>query len=90
MPGGSSSGGDGGSGGGGSGGGGNPDDQGHGPKLSGREPVIFDSDRSKVEAFVLKWTIYRMLNEDTEIMSQAFSRTMLFLTFIKGPNVKSG
>ena len=29
-----------------------------------------------------------MLNDETEIMDQAFSRTMLFLTFIKGPNVQ--
>ena len=29
-----------------------------------------------------------MLNSETEVMAQAFSRTMLFLTFIKGPNVQ--
>ena len=29
-----------------------------------------------------------LLNEDTEVMRQAFSRMMLFLTFIKGPNVQ--
>ena len=29
-----------------------------------------------------------LLNEETEVMRQAFSRTMLFLTFIKGPNVQ--
>ena len=29
-----------------------------------------------------------MLNAETDIMSQAFSRVMLFLTFIKGPNVQ--
>ena len=29
-----------------------------------------------------------MLNEETEVMSQVFSRTMLFLTFIKGPNIQ--
>ena len=42
----------------------------------------------KAEAFVLEWTIYVMLNNKTDIMDQAFSRTMLFLTFIKGPNVQ--
>ena len=66
----------------------NPNDQNHGPKLSGKEPVIFNGDCPKAEAFILEWTIYLMLNEDTEVMSQAFSRTMLFLTFIKGPNVQ--
>ena len=29
-----------------------------------------------------------MLNKEAEVMAQAFSRTMLFLTFIKGPNVQ--
>ena len=29
-----------------------------------------------------------LLNKDTEVMGQAFSRTMLFLTFIKGPNIQ--
>ena len=32
--------------------------------------------------------IYKLLNEETEVMRQAFSRIMLFLTFIKGPNVQ--
>ena len=75
MPGGGSGGGGGGGGsdsrggGGGGGGGGNPDDQNHGPKLSGKEPVIFDGDQSKAEAFILEWIIYLMLNEETEVMS---------------------
>ena len=29
-----------------------------------------------------------MLNTETNIMAQAFSRAMLFLTYIKGPNVQ--
>ena len=57
-------------------------------KLSGKEPVIFDGDHSKAEAFLLEWTIYRLLNGEQDIMRQAFSRVMLFLTFIKGPDVQ--
>ena len=34
-----------------------PDDQNNGTKLSGKEPAIFNRDRSKAEAFLLKWTI---------------------------------
>ena len=86
----------GGGGGGGDGGGGNnrnngkadPNDQGPGAKLSGKEPIIFDGDHAKAKAFFLKWTIYMLLNEDTEVMRQALSRIMLFLTFIKAPNVQ--
>ena len=88
-------GGGGGDGGGGEGGGppraavgGNPDDRSNGTKLSGKEPVIFDGDRSKAEAFLLELAIYMMRNSDQDIMKQPFSRTMLFLTFIKGPNVQ--
>ena len=57
-------------------------------KLSGQEPAIFDGDCSKAEAFLLKWTIYRLLNGEQDIMRQAFSRVMLFLTFIKGPDIQ--
>ena len=89
--------GDDGDGGGGGGGGGgdlppadrrDPEERNNGTKLSGKEPVIFDGDRSKAEAFLLKWTIYRLLNGEQDIMRQAFSRVMLFLTFIKGPDVQ--
>ena len=86
-------GGSGGGGGGGGGppraaGGGGPIDRNNSTKLSGKEPAIFDGDRSKAEAFLLEWTIYRLLNGEQDIMRQPFSRVMLFLTFIKGPDVQ--
>ena len=84
----SSGGGCGGVDGGGGGGAGDHNDRGSGPKLSGKEPIIFDGDCSKAEAFILEWTIYTMLNVETDVMSQAFSRAMLFLTYIKGPNIQ--
>ena len=86
-------------GGGGGGGGGDPDDPdnpneprgqrtaGGNGKLSGKEPTIFTGDRKDTEAFVLEWQIYQMLNYDVEVMRQPFTRAMLFLSFIKGPNV---
>ena len=51
----------------------NPEERNNGTKLSGKEPVIFDGDRSKAEAFLLEWTIYRLLNGEQDIMRQAFS-----------------
>ena len=84
-------GGDGGGGGGGLPGGAHgriPNDRNGGTKLSGKEPVVFDGDRTKAKAFLLEWAIYVLLNEDQEIMQQAFSRAMLFLTYVKGPNVQ--
>ena len=46
----------------------NPDNRNNGMKLSGKEPVIFDRDCSKAEAFLLEWTIYRLLNGEQDIM----------------------
>ena len=56
--------------------------------MSGKDPAIFDGDRSKAEAFLLEWTIYRLLNGEQDITRQPFSQVMLFLTFIKGPDVQ--
>ena len=52
---------------------GNPNDRSNGTKLSGKELAIFNGDRSKAEAFLLEWTIYRLLNGEQDIMRQAFS-----------------
>ena len=35
----------------------------------------------------MTWTLYLMLNSNVDIMNNAFQRTLLFLSFIKGPNV---
>jgi hypothetical protein len=86
----------GGDGGGGGGGGGNAPNpplqqanQPHGGqnKLMGKKPQIFTGDRSKVEGFLLEWNIYHGLNHYTDIMTQAFTRSMIFLSYIKGDDV---
>jgi hypothetical protein len=86
-------------GGGGGGGGGDegedPDDSdrhgrrhtGSNGKLSGKEPTVFTGNRKDAESFILEWQIYQMLNYDTAVMQQPFTRAMLFLSFIKGPAV---
>jgi hypothetical protein len=85
-------------GGGGDGGGdkgGDPDDPDHrgrghagsNGKLSGKEPTVFTGNRKDAESFILEWQIYQMLNYDTAIMRQPFTRATLFLSFIKGPTV---
>jgi hypothetical protein len=85
------------------GGGGNPRDPGRGgdpnlphdnpdnmltDKLSGREPEIFDGDQAKVEGFMTEWNVYRALNDQTRVMAKPLKQTMLFLTFIRGPNIR--
>jgi hypothetical protein len=75
--------------------GGDPDDPdrcgrgyaGSNGKLSGKEPTVFTGDRKDTESFILEWQIYQMLNYDTAVMWQPFTRAMLFLSFIKGPAV---
>jgi hypothetical protein len=75
------------------GGGGNPEHPLNNPedqlteKLIRREPEIFDGDRAKVEGFMTEWNVYRALNDRTRVMATPLERTMLFLTFIRGPNV---
>jgi hypothetical protein len=56
-------------------------------KLIGREPEIFNGDRTKVETFLTEWNIYRVLNDRTKTMINPLERTMLFLTYIRGPNI---
>jgi hypothetical protein len=56
-------------------------------KLSSKEPTVFTGDRKDTESFILEWQIYQMLNHDTAVMCQPFTRAMLFLSFIKGPAV---
>jgi hypothetical protein len=34
-----------------------------------------------------EWNVYRALNDRTRVMATPLERTMLFLTFIRGPNV---
>jgi hypothetical protein len=69
------------------GGGGNPPDGRLSDKLIGREPEIYDGERAKVENFLTEWNVYRALNDQTRVMATALERTMLFLTFIRGPKV---
>jgi hypothetical protein len=69
------------------GGRGNPPDGRLSDKLIGREPEIYDGERAKVENFLTEWNVYRALNDQTRVMATALERTMLFLTFIRGPKV---
>jgi hypothetical protein len=69
---------------GGHGGGGNPG----GGKLVGREPEVFDGTRSKTEGFLQEWNIYYGLNWGADVITTPFTRAMLFLSFIKGPNIQ--
>jgi hypothetical protein len=88
-PGGGGGGGGGGGRGGGGGGGGGPPGAGGGhhgqDKLFGQHPDTFTGDRSKTREFLTQWELYYNLNYANAIMGVPYSRSMLFLTHLKGP-----
>ena len=57
-------------------------------KLSGQQPIIFEGDRRKSEAFMQEWNIYWGINWFTPQMNNPFSRVLMFLSFIKGDKVQ--
>ena len=61
---------------------------GGGVKLGGNPPTEFDGNRSKVEEFMHQFSLYRLTNIDAKQMANPMKRMVLFLRFIKGPNVK--
>jgi hypothetical protein len=101
QPGGPSSGGGPPGGGGPSGGGGPPSGGGHPlpgqqtssvpPPSSGRfigkEPQTFTGDRTKADEFFTQWNLFVGVNYSNSAMTNAFSRSMLFLTYMQGPHV---
>jgi hypothetical protein len=101
QPGGPSGGGGPPSGGGPSGGGGPPSGGGHPlpgqqpssipPPSSGRfigkEPQTFTGDRTKADEFFTQWNLFVSVNYSNSAMTNAFSRSMLFLTYMQGPHV---
>jgi hypothetical protein len=60
---------------------------GGGGKLQGKEPRIFTGDKHQSEEFQLEWDIYIALNNNVEVIQVAFTRAVMFLSYIKGPNV---
>jgi hypothetical protein len=64
--------------------------QGHGGgggKLQGKEPRIFDGDKNQSKEFQLEWDIYVALNHNVDVIQIAFTRAVMFLSYIKGANV---
>jgi Retrotransposon gag protein/Zinc knuckle len=64
------------------------EDQGNGNgSLKGKTPAIFDGDRSASKAFISDLRIYFQINRKKADVKNAYSRVLLALSFIKGPNV---
>ncbi len=80
----------GGGGGGSGGGGGGPGGglAGH-RKLSRNPPRIFNGDCTASIGFLMEWELYYEINRHVDVMSQPYTRCMLFLTYIQGDKVQN-
>ncbi|KAH9030849.1 hypothetical protein EDB83DRAFT_2525871 [Lactarius deliciosus] len=56
-------------------------------RLAGETPSIFDGNRKEYESFLTQWHIYWGQNAEAPIMTNIYRRCLLFLGFIKGPQV---
>ena len=48
---------------------------------------MFKGDRKTTETFLTKWELYRGMNRHTQTMREAYSRALLFLTFLEGDDL---
>jgi len=55
--------------------------------LRGKAPELFNGDRTKSKAFISDLRIYFQINQKKTEIKNTFSRVLLALSFIKGPNV---
>ena len=53
----------------------------------GKEPQVFTGDCTKADKFFTQWNLFVRVNFNNLAMVNAFSRAMLFLTYMQGPHV---
>ena len=56
-------------------------------KFIGREPQIFEGDRSKAEEFITQWNLFVGVNYPNPAIQNPYQRSMMFLTYIQGAHV---
>ena len=56
--------------------------------MKGRPPEVFTGDRTKSEAFLEEFAIYRLANQNSSVMKTPLERVALALTYITGPHVR--
>lgn len=55
--------------------------------LKGTAPAIFDGNRTNTKQFSQEFSLYRMINQETAVMRNAYTRTALALSFMRGPAI---
>jgi hypothetical protein len=48
---------------------------------------MFTGDRTKADEFFTQWNLFVSVNYSNSAMTNVFSRSMLFLTYMQGPHV---
>lgn len=55
--------------------------------MKGAPPAVFDGTRTKTQQFMTEFQLWWMINSKSEVMTEAFQRIALCLSFIRGPKV---
>jgi hypothetical protein len=55
--------------------------------LKGTTPTIFDGNRKNTKQYTQEFTLYRMINQDSNTMQNAYIRMALALSFMRGPAI---
>jgi hypothetical protein len=58
-----------------------------GGALKGASPKHFDETQSDSQTFMDNFILYWKINRANDIMKEAYSRVLMAVSFIKGPNV---
>ena len=56
--------------------------------LTGKEPAIFNGDRSLSDKFMREFNMYKSMNDTHIMMVNPYKRVVLALSLMQGPNIK--
>ena len=58
-------------------------------RLKSTTPAIFNGNRENTKQFSQEFSLYRMINQETGVMRNAYTRTALVLLFMRGPTINN-
>jgi hypothetical protein len=56
-------------------------------RLKGTPPAIFNGNQENTKQFSQEFSLYRMINQETGVMRNAYTRMALALSFMRGPAI---
>jgi len=57
--------------------------------LKGTTPAIFNGNCKNTKQYMQEFTLYRMINQDSNTMQNAYMRTALVLSFMQGTAINN-